>query len=109
MGQISCVAIESTFLCDIRMIRYPQREGLAAKVIIGSTLNPVLVEYIILAALRRRSGSYRPSDLQGVSRWWAALIYPFLTSRLTVRAADGLDRFEVPFFGGLASSFVDSE
>ena len=24
-------------------------------------------------------------------------------------AADGLDRFEVPFFGGLASSFVDSE
>ena len=23
--------------------------------------------------------------------------------------ADGLDRFEVPFFGGLASSFVDSE
>ncbi|KAM0796009.1 hypothetical protein BDR22DRAFT_938400 [Usnea florida] len=25
------------------------------------------------------------------------------------RDADGLDRFEVPFFGGLASSFVDSE
>lgn len=23
--------------------------------------------------------------------------------------ADGLDRFEVPFFGGLASSFVDAE
>lgn len=23
--------------------------------------------------------------------------------------ADGLDRYEVPFFGGLASSFVDAE
>ena len=28
------------------------------------------------------------------------------TDRLT---ADGLDRFELPFFGGLASSFVDAE
>ena len=32
----------------------------------------------------------------------------FLTSR-AYRDAEGLDRFEVPFFGGLASSFVDSE
>lgn len=29
-----------------------------------------------------------------------------LTNKL---AADGLDRFELPFFGGLASSFVDAE
>ena len=26
-----------------------------------------------------------------------------------ILAADGLDRFEIPFFGRLASSFVDSE
>lgn len=26
-----------------------------------------------------------------------------------IMSADGLDRFELPFFGGLASSFVDAE
>ena len=48
-----------------------------------------------LAMHAYRDGTYSP--------------YSRLHTGTDTQAADGLDRFEVPFFGGLASSFVDSE
>lgn len=61
--------------------------------------------------VRWRSGSHRPPYVTRISRW-----YDFFTAsnlvpkqKIYAWAADGLDRFELPFFGGLASSFVDAE
>lgn len=62
--------------------------------------------------IRCRSWIDRIVVLSRLPRWYFLLPKSFSHGAHWVTdiiAADTLDRFEIPFFGGLASSFVDAE
>lgn len=94
----------------------------------------LLVSLHLLVALGRRYWPYRPAFLPRLPRWYVCSSSPLpppnsftpisfsstsevksqLPTQLTPfllrnQIADTLDRYEMPFFGGLASSFVDAE
>ena len=107
--QIPCLAIKSTVRCNLRELNPPVISAtLINDFILGPTPHLLLVKHIIMDAIRHRYRPHRIPYSACLSRWYDYPPYPIST--LTDMApADGLDRFEVPFFGGLASSFVDSE
>lgn len=111
--KIPCLAIKSTLRCNFRE---PNPQIIYATPITDFALGPTphlfLVEHTILDAIRRRYRPYRIPRHACLSRRYDHLPPSFpipYRSILIPQTADGLDRFEVPFFGGLASSFVDSE
>ena len=78
----------------------------------GLTPHILASEGRVLVALHCRPSAYRLSNAEGVSGWYATAkdTPPLVRNSCTnFAAADTLDRFEVPFFGALASRFVDSE
>ena len=63
----------------------------------------------ILDAVRSRYWSNRILVASCLQRWLVILPVHQSIIPLILWTADSLDRFEMPFFGGLASSFVDNE
>jgi len=73
----------------------------------GCAPHILLDEDYLVDAVCFRSWAYRFSGISSLSRWWGS---PSLNVYGTdTVSANTLDRFEVPIFGRLASSFVDSE
>lgn len=61
----------------------------------------------IVDAICFRPWTYRVFGISSLSRWYGPSSLDVY--RTDTVSANTLDRFEVPFFGRLASSFVDSE
>lgn len=91
--QVSCLAVEfGVYGCVFR------------------SLDLLVVECAVLDTVCWRSGAYCVARVSRVQRWY---VHPVLSqgdlTDVVAVAADTLDRFELPFFGPLASRFVDQE
>ena len=68
-----------------------------------------LVEFHLLGAIHRRFGGDRVVDLEGIFGWWVQGVNARMEPGANMWTAATLDRYEVPFFGSLASSILDDE
>ena len=68
-----------------------------------------LVELHLLGAIHRRSGGDRVVNLEGIFGWWVQGVKARMEPGANLWTAATLDRYEVPFFGPLASSILDDE
>lgn len=69
----------------------------------------LLVEHNFVVLVHSRSWAHRFSDMARISRWYDESFISTKNIYANVSIAETLDRFEVPFFGPLASSILDDE